>query len=96
VKSVCKPDCIELTIDKKEFAAVVIMPEMNLDKANKRPFEEDEPAMQGNSGRKKITHRGTRSRKAQNKRRQKYVDSGGPERARNTINNLTGTNKFVH
>jgi hypothetical protein len=80
------------------------MLETHLEKATtKRPFEDDGPEKQGDraftdglpagtNGKKKIVHRGTRSRKAQNNRRQKYVDSGGPERARNVINNLTGMN----
>ena len=40
--------------------------------------------------RKKFTRRGTRSEGAKNRRRQKYIDSGGPARARKTIERLTG------
>lgn len=49
-----------------------------------RALQEELPARQ-----KKRTHRGRRSGKAVAERLQSYVNSGGPERARKTINNLT-------
>jgi hypothetical protein len=41
-------------------------------------------------GMKKKTHRGTRSKKAKDRRSEKYVASGGPQRARKVIEGLTG------
>jgi hypothetical protein len=54
----------------------------------KRPHED----IQEEGLARKGTHRGKRSKKARNERLQRYIDSGGPERARNTINRLTGMN----
>ena len=64
----------------------------------KRPIEDGEVDEQGDrtmqedlpAHKKKRTNRGTRSAKAKTERLQKYVESGGPARARKAINNLTG------
>jgi hypothetical protein len=66
----------------------------------KRPIEDSEQDEHGESAiqeglparKKKSAHRGSRSGKAKTKRLENYVRSGGPERARVVINNLTGKN----
>jgi len=66
----------------------------------KRPLEDGEQDDQVDgvlqaeqpARKKKNAHRGTRSESAKQKRLQKYIESGGPERARKVINNLTGKN----
>ncbi|KAF8220630.1 hypothetical protein L208DRAFT_1332732 [Tricholoma matsutake] len=74
---------------------------------NKRPIEDVEQEEQGDwalpnrlpaetIGKKKFARRGTRSKKSQNARRQKYVDSGGPAQAQKVINNLTEVHHASH
>ena len=67
----------------------------------KRPLEDGEHDDQGDRAlqeelparkKKKSAHRGKRSGKVKTERLEKYVESGGPERAREVINNLTGKN----
>jgi hypothetical protein len=71
------------------------MPETQSQQPNKkRRIEEDEHVHPGDRegqiiGKNRSAHRGTRSRKAQNLRRQRYIESGGPEQARNVIDKLT-------
>jgi hypothetical protein len=77
------------------------MPEIHPERSNqKRPIEDDQHEKHGDgvsqeglpARKKRLAHRGTRSKKAHADRLRKYVDSGGPERARKVINNLTGMN----